>query len=502
MKRVHRVLLIDIELDKKSIANQLQKNWIHHPIGLLYLATYAKQKLPGIEFKIFHTATSEDSITEIRTIVNEFKPNVVGLRALSRYRKQFILISQVIRNMLPQVFVMAGGPYPSTEYDEVLELNAADIVSIGEGELSFVNILESYDESGRIPQNILGTVVKSDDKSIIVNSQQRYIVDLDELPFPNYNLIDLSKYKGFSNHAFQDSSECAFILSSRGCPYSCFYCHHFMGKKVRHRSSRNVVEEMCDRYYNWGIKKFVFVDDIFNVPINIGKGTLKLIKKELPNDIELNFPNGLRADQVDEEFIYLMEQCGVKSLALAIETASPRLQKFIGKNLNLEKAYHNIELISKRIITTVFFMIGFPTETFNEAERTLRFAESLINVTQPVLSVLRIYPDTPIFNYLLPTNSQMLYIKEQEILDLQTKLSEPLHFYGDVFDDKIVPLNSELINKIRFKWLKDVLLNKERLGNSYKMLSSFLDEINVEQYYKNMFDDEKLSLKNILKRIN
>lgn len=502
MKRIHRVLLIDVELDKKSIGNQLQKNWIHHPIGLLYLSAYAQKKLPEIEFKIFHTATSEDSVAEVKNIINEFRPNVIGLRALSRYRTRFMLISQIIRNMLPQVFVMAGGPYPSTEYNEVLTLNAADIVSIGEGELSFVEILKAYDENGQVPQNILGTAMKLCDNSIKVNSQQPYISNLDELPFPNYNLIDLNQYKGFSNHAFQDSSECAFILSSRGCPYSCFYCHHFMGKKVRHRSSRNVVDEMYERYYNFGIKKFVFIDDVFNVPIDIGKETLKLIKRELPNDIEINFPNGLRVDQIDEEFIYLMEQCGVKSLALAVETASPRLQKFIGKNLNLTKAYHNIELISKRIVTTVFFMIGFPTETFKDAENTLRFAESLKYVTQPVLSVLRVYPDTPIYNFLLPTKNQLVYIREQETMDLQTKLSEPLHFYGDAFDDKIVPLNSDLINKIRFKWLKDVLLNKDRLKNSYEMLSDFMDEKQVEEYFRNLFDDQNLCLNDILKRIN
>ena len=221
--------------------------------------------------------------------------------------------------------------------------------------------------------------------------------------------------------------------------------------------------------------------------------------KDLPNDITLNFPNGLRADCIDFELVDLLGRCGMKSIALAVESASPCIQNLIGKRLDLDKAFKNIDAISREFITTVFYMIGFPTETYEEAESTIEFAHSLKYVAQPVLSVLRVYENTKIYDFLQPNDSQKEYIKKQEMMALQTKLWDDLWFYGDVFDSKVVPLNSKLINKLRLKWVKSVMLNKERLNNANKILKHFLSEEEIQLFYKDMFDDDKIDIKEILK---
>jgi anaerobic magnesium-protoporphyrin IX monomethyl ester cyclase len=103
---------------------------------------------------------------------------------------------------------------------------------------------------------------------------------------------------------------------------------------------------------------------------------LKGIKNK-PGKIKLHFPNGIRADTIEPEDMTLFKQAGTVSACFAIETSSPRLQKMIRKNLNIEKATRAINASVKAGIYTIgFFMLGFPTETYEEASDTIDFASN------------------------------------------------------------------------------------------------------------------------------
>ena len=496
---VEKVLLLDVELDRESSASQLGKNWAHYPTGVLYLAAALKKKFPLLEIRIFHTSVYDNSIQALSNVLSTYKPDLIGFRALSRFKEQFVEHVLLCKKLLPKAFLIAGGPYPSASYEEVFSRTPVDLVIIGEGEQTIVEVVGALRNSLELPQKISGTVIKVDGE-IYKNPERQFIENLDEIPFPDYSLIDIDAYKGLTNHAFTNTNKCAYILSSRGCSFNCFYCHQLFGKKIRRRSPINIVEEMKEKYHKFGIKEFVFLDDIFNVPLRECKETLKLMIAELPNDIAIDFPNGLRADYIDLELICLLRTCGMKNIALAVESASPRVQKYIGKNLNIEKAYKNIDDISREFITTVFYMIGFPTETVQEAKMTIEFAEQLKYVSQPVLSILRVYRNTKIYDFLNPNSIQDEYIKKQECLDLQTKLNSDMHFYGDVFNDEIVPLNSKSINKLRLLWMKKVMMNKERIENSNIILNKFLSKDEIDLFYKDIFDDVNFDVNKLLRR--
>ncbi|NIT57266.1 MAG: radical SAM protein, partial [Aliifodinibius sp.] len=275
--------------------------------------------------------------------------------------------AELIRSRTKKTLI-AGGPFASTSFNHILEHGLVDLIVIGEGEVTIIDVIRSINKSNAIPENIPGTAVKINGK-VIKNVKRNFIENPDEIAFPDYDLINIDDYSGFRNHAFQETHKSAYIFCTRGCPYNCVYCHQFFGKKMRRRSAKNIIAEMREINTRYGLKSFVVLDDCFNVPLSRGKEVLKLIAKELP-DVRINFPNGLRADKIDDEFIDLLEMCNCVEIALAVETASPRLQKYIGKKLNLEKAKLNIDKISKKFITTVFFMVGFPTETYDEALMT------------------------------------------------------------------------------------------------------------------------------------
>ena len=164
------------------------------------------------------------------------------------------------------------------------------------------------------------------------------------------------------------------IVTSRGCPYQCAYCHQTMGKVFRKRSAESVLAEMEELRFKHGFKEFEIVDDCFNLDRERMYAILTGIRDRI-GDAKLHFPNGLRTDMLEPEDMALFKQAGTVSAAFAIETSSPRLQKMIHKNLNIEKASAAINASVKAgIYSTGYFMIGFPTETYEEASATVEFA--------------------------------------------------------------------------------------------------------------------------------
>ena len=480
-----RILLIDIDNDAPAGADsQLYARWSHHPLGLLSLAA-AVRAVPGVEVRVLHTATTGDPAAAITAAVQAAAPQLVGLRALSIARDNFQRLARLLRTLAPGAQLLGGGPYPSASYAELLAGGVVDLVVIGEGEATFVELVRRRQRDGGLPGDLPGTAVR-DGATVRRNPEREPVADLDALPFPAYDLLDLAAYAGISNHAFQDASRCAFICASRGCPYRCCYCHQMFGKRVRHRSAENIVAEMR-AHAGRGISSFVFVDDCFNVPPAAAKTTLRLIARELPG-VRLNFPNGLRADMLDGEMLDLLERAGTAHLALAVETASPRLQRLIGKNLDLAAARAAIDAASRRFIVCTFYMIGFPTETRAEAEQTIAFAASLEHVAQPVLSIVRVYPGTPLAALLEPDAEQQQRLAEQENAMLQPKLGAPMAFYGDYFPAERVPLRGLAIQELRWDWMRRVMMNPARIKSGHEVLGRHLPAEQVLRFYSNMFD--------------
>lgn len=482
---IKKILLIDVDLPA-SDGKEGNIYYTHHPVGLLYLVSAVRKQYPETDFKVFHTATHAQPLEEIRKILHSFTPDLIGLRSLSIAKAHFKEVATFIKEMNPIVPVVGGGPYPSVSYAELLSGGFIDLAVIGEGEATFTELIGAVSAKGKVPEDISGTAVFKGGL-VKVNPSRGLIQDVDTIPFPDYSYINISQYAGIENHALQKSSECAFILSSRGCPYACFYCHQLFGRKIRRRSAANVVAEMRAHVDLRGIPNFVFLDDVFNLPADDAKTLLRLIAKELPG-VKLNFPNGLRADRLDDEMIDLFSAAGTVEMALAVETATPRLQKLIGKNLDIAKAGKAIDEATRRFITRLFFIVGFPGETCEEAMETIRFAAGFKYAAQPMLSVLRIYEKSPFYIQLNPDETQARAIAEQEKKQLHLEMFDDIHFYGDFFPADKVPLKSADLKELLYTWMRDVLIDNERIKKSHEVLLKHLDEEKILEFYRNVFN--------------
>jgi anaerobic magnesium-protoporphyrin IX monomethyl ester cyclase len=196
------------------------------------------------------------------------------------------------------------------------------------------------------------------------------------LPMPAYDLIPIKAYGNFARMSRTGSGKYMCIFSSRGCPYHCIYCHNIFGKMFRWRSAENLFNEIKHLYDTYKISDFEIMDDIFNLDRNRLIEFCDLIINS-GMKVTFAFPNGLRGDILDELQLSKLRQAGTIFIAFAIETGSPRLQKLIKKNIQLEKIKRNIEIAhSLRIHTHGFFMIGFPGETLEEMKMTVDFLVS------------------------------------------------------------------------------------------------------------------------------
>lgn len=296
------------------------------------------------------------------------------------------------------------------------------------------------------------------------------IADLDSLPIPDRSLIDYEKY---ANYVGQGMIKNTYIniLTARGCPYGCTYCHKIWPNRQYVRSAENIFEEVCI-FYNMGVRRFVIVDDIFNLNVaNSSRFFEMLIEHKM--DVQLFFSGGLRGDILTKDYIDLMVKAGTVSVALALETASPRLQKLIKKNLNIERFRENIEYFCSKypqVILELFTIHGFPTETEEEAIMTLDFIKSLKWVHMPYLNILRIYQNTDMEKTAMENG-----ISRENIIK-----SENLAFYEL---PETLPFSKNFSTKVQSDFMNEYFLDKQRLLHVLPYQMKVFTEKEIVQKY-------------------
>lgn len=344
-----------------------------HPLGLMYIASTLKSK--GFDkIEILDTRILSRPYEVFSKRMEDLKPDVVGISALTAEAESLEILSQIAKRCNPKTLVVAGGPHPTAYPEETLSNHNIDIIVYGEGEETFAELCLKYAGGNHKEYlNIYGIAYRDNNK-VKINPPRPFISNLDELPYPAWELIDMKAYSKFTSMASLGHRPYMSIITSRACPFKCIYCHNIFGKKFRSRSPENILKELLLLRSRYGIREFEILDDIFNLDRKRAIGFWDLVINNFP-DGHFIFPNGIRADMLDEEEIKKMKRAGVIYTAIAVESANERVQKLIKKHLNLTKVRSAIECFYEyRIFTNGFFMLGFPTETREEIINTIQFA--------------------------------------------------------------------------------------------------------------------------------
>jgi radical SAM superfamily enzyme YgiQ (UPF0313 family) len=347
-----------------------------HPLGVMMVAALARQRGHGdvhvLDMKV-EGWTPEQCIEELVKLA----PDVVGLSAMTYEAGCMHALAKLVRARLPKTVVVCGGPHPSVAASDVMADAAVDIVVRGEGEVTFADVLDGVAAGRTDWSGCEGLSWRKPDGEVVHEPDRAPPRDLDLLPFPAWDLVDHRKYhKVPRGGVIYAHKEFATMFSSRACPWRCTYCHNSYGKTFRERSAENVLAEMELLVTQYGVKEFVFMDDIFNFrPERAKKIAQGIIDKRWK--IKLTFPNGFRGDILDEELVVLLKRAGMYRCMIAVESAVPRIQKVMKKNLKIDKVRHIVDFVAKQgVMVHGAFMLGFPTETEAEMQETIDWAAS------------------------------------------------------------------------------------------------------------------------------
>ncbi len=335
------------------------------PLGLGYIASSILNKKKDLTVKIVDCTfkTLEKSISEISML----NPRILGIYSMVTINHNAIKIAKALRENVE--LMIAGGPHPTLTPDYYL--NDFDIVILGEGEETIIDIINEY-ESKKEFGRIKGLAYKDGNK-IKITGRRSLIRNLDSIPFPARELFPNKEYKWYWRkfHGYTSTS----IISTRGCPYSCDFCSNpVFGASYRERSPRNVIEEMI-KIKELGYERIFFTDDCFT---QNPRRVAEICKIIISEKIDLEWECLSRADILTLKMSELMAKAGCRRIFFGIESGNNRVLKIMGKKITKKDAEHAVKVAHKAGIKTGgFFILGYPGDTTNTIIETVNFSSTL-----------------------------------------------------------------------------------------------------------------------------
>ncbi|MBU2575017.1 MAG: B12-binding domain-containing radical SAM protein [Elusimicrobia bacterium] len=358
----------------------------------LTLATLAAGLLREGHSAIIIDLNLVDSPMEyLKEQITRFNPDYAGITFTTPLFYEMAKISELIKTMNPRIIVMGGGAHASSLPEDTLNDSSLDIVAVQEGDLTLLDVVD-----GKKLNSIDGIYYREGSK-IIKNPARKYIEDLDMLPYPAWNLFDLSKYK--TTRLLARKNPVAWLETSRGCVFGCTYCNKSVfGRTFRVKSPARVVDEM-EHLLKSGFKEIHIADDMFTTDIERAKTICReIITRKMK--VPWVSVTGIRVHPFDEELAGLMKKAGCYRILFGIESGNQLILDNIKKNITLEQVRNAVKICKKaRLETFGAFMLALPGETEKTMQNTIDFAVEL-DVDLAKVTITTPLPATPLYNEL------------------------------------------------------------------------------------------------------
>ena len=381
------------------------------PLGLMYIGAVLQKHDYSVQ--IIDCLISEDTALrrdgdyifhglESSCLINKIKqtsPDIVGVGIDFTAQAEPALEAIIqIKRAFPSVKIVVGGCDATVRATELLKNNEIDFIILGEGETSFLELVQSLEDNCSI-QDINGIAFR-DNGEIKINPA-RLIDNIDSIPLPAYNLVDLDLYfkrrsllkkqwdkvsiektlfrfgkKILMRDRWKDMKDIT-VITSRGCPFNCTFCsiHLQFGKKFRAHSPEYVIKHLELLVNEYGVEYIHFEDD--NISLNM-KRFERILDAIIERKLKFRWdiPNGLRADRLNRKIIQKMKNAGCEEITVGVESGDQNvLDNIIHKAIKLEDIEKTLRICKEeRISTSAFYVIGMPGETKENIESTIRLA--------------------------------------------------------------------------------------------------------------------------------
>jgi len=338
------------------------------PLGTLYAASWLRQH--GYEVALFDAMLAE-SENEWATALDKHKPqysiiyednfNYLSKMCLLRMREAAFKMIDMAKER--KCIVILCGADATDHYTDYLE-HGADYCLLGEGEETLVELLSQL-SAGKEAGHIVGVA----SHTTLHATRRTDITELDKLPFPAWDLVDVDRYRNLwiKKHGYFSMN----MVTTRGCPYRCNWCAKpIWGQRYNSRSPENVAAEMKWLKENFAPDHIWFADDILGLKPNWIEKFAELLQE---TDVMIPFKCLQRADLVNEKTASALAKAGCKTVWIGAESGSQKILDAMDKGDKVDDIYRAAKLLRANGIEVGFFLqFGYPGETWDDVQKTLK----------------------------------------------------------------------------------------------------------------------------------
>ncbi len=352
------------------------------PLGILSIGTVLSENKYNV--KIIDACTNPNYLREIEDIIEE-RPLFVGISAMTAQLNSAFKISRLIRQKDKdrKIRIIWGGVHPTLFPEATARDPSIDIAVVGPGENTCLELANELSNNDRPNLNkILGIAFSENGK--VTRTTPREFININNLPFINYELLDMDKYI-YRKWGYGINSKERFLTlhTGIGCPYKCTFCANTALHNGRYsgKTAQRILDEVGFFAKKYNVKNFSFCDDLFF----LNKARIKeFLDGLLERDYKIQWYGNIRADSFRPDFlseglVKKMKQAGCNRLGMGVESGSQRiLDEVIKKGIKLEHVLEAARLCSKYDITVGYsFMMGLPGETKSDVLKTIDLMRKL-----------------------------------------------------------------------------------------------------------------------------
>ncbi|HUI40028.1 MAG TPA: radical SAM protein [Methanothrix sp.] len=339
------------------------------PLGLAYLAAALLEYKNDLDIEIIDGFLF-DSDEHYYKKISEIDADVVGVTTILTLLPEALKIPALVKNRNAE-FIM-GGPGASNLTSSRIYESGYSIICFGEGERTIVELIKAFEDSSPL-KAVHGISFQQGGKEV-KTPPRAPIENLDEIPFPARDLLDMKKYLSIWKEKMGVAA--TQIISSRGCPFSCRFCSkEVFGRRARYASPARAVEEMGLIYDRYKAEIIFFANDLFTANKKWVIDFCDAMNERLPGKM---WGAQARVGTVDLEMLSRMRRAGCTELMFGVESGSQRILDFLGKGLTVEEIRRTFKLVNEAGINAgIYLIVGVPGERQEDIDETKRLIAEL-----------------------------------------------------------------------------------------------------------------------------
>ncbi|MDY0164941.1 MAG: radical SAM protein [Thermoguttaceae bacterium] len=380
------ITLVNLNMLFMRYGEEIERE-LHVPLGPLYLTRALEDAGFRVDFRDYQCVDSDDPF-DMRVFLDFLRDPapVIGLSCMANLLPFTILAIRALRETYPDRRIILGGVGSKAVEEKILaRFPWVDVICRGEGELTGPELVRTLLEGGD-PARVAGVSCRTADGAAVHAPDRRRITELDTIPFPAFEKIDLARYAGYG------------MMTSRGCPYPCTFCSvaPVWNLESYSRGPRNIVDEMEFLHREAGVDLFLFQDEFF---VSGKRQVMEFCRELSSRGIDIYWKAFGRVNLVDEEMMRAMADAGCVELRFGIESGSDRVLQRVKKGFTTAQS---LDVVPKAVDifrrVDAFFVWGFPFETLDDFHQSLFQMVSFRMLGARILpSLLSLLPQTEIY---------------------------------------------------------------------------------------------------------